>query len=604
MTVFPSLSACSTALALVFVASQVGAQPKGKVGQYSDVTIEGSVLEPEKIEIADDAELAAKLTVPDGFKVEVFARDLVNPRMLAVSPAGNLYATRRSVGDVVLLKDEDGDGKAETVRTVASRAGMHGIAFDGEKVFLATVNDVYVADVAADGGFGELKRIINDLPDGGQHPNRTLGIGPDGMLYISAGSTCNACAETNPESATMLRASKDGTSRTIFASGLRNTIGFDWEPSSGALFGMDHGIDWLGDQAQVEELNLIERGKQYGWPYIYGMSEFNPQDNPPEGMTLEQWAKLSTEPLLGYTAHSAPMQMAFYKGTAFPEAYRGDAFIAMRGSWNRRPPSGYEVVRVDFERGRPVKAEPFLTGFLVDQPGGSYGYLARLAGIAVGPDGSMFVADDSGGIVYRVTHDGSNEANAAAPAATPNPILEPPPSNIALNLITAPDDATLSIGSEFDNGAAMPLRLSADGDNASPHIEWSQAPEAAKSFVIIVDDPDAAKPKPFTHWIVYDLPSSVTALRQGLPTEPILTDPKGVKQGTNSAGMTGYFGPKPPVGDPPHNYHFQIFALDVATLGLDPGARREDVLSAMKGHVLAKGEIVGTFARPEQAEAQ
>ncbi len=542
--------------------------------------------------------------MPDGFKVEVFARDLVNPRMLAVSPAGNLYATRRSVGDVVLLKDEDGDGKAETVRTVASRAGMHGIAFDGDKVFLATVNDVYVADVAADGGFGELKRIINDLPDGGQHPNRTLGIGPDGMLYISAGSTCNACAETNPESATMLRANKDGTSRTIFASGLRNTIGFDWEPSSGALFGMDHGIDWLGDQAQVEELNLIERGKQYGWPYIYGMSEFNPQDNPPEGMTLEQWAKLSTEPLLGYTAHSAPMQMAFYKGTAFPEAYRGDAFIAMRGSWNRRPPSGYEVVRVDFERGRPVKAEPFLTGFLVEQPGGSYGYLARLAGIAVGPDGSMFVADDSGGIVYRITHDGSNEANAAAPAATPNPILEPPPSDIALNLITAPDDATLTIGSEFENGTAMPLRLSADGDNASPHIEWSQAPEAAKSFVIIVDDPDAAKPKPFTHWIVYDLPSSVTALRQGLPTEPILTDPKGVKQGTNSAGMTGYFGPKPPVGDPPHNYHFQAFALDVATLGLDPGARREDVLSAMKGHVLAKGEIVGTFARPAQAEAQ
>ena len=199
------------------------------------------------------------------------------------------------------------------------------------KVYLATVNDVYVADVKPDGTFGELQRIINDLPDGGQHPNRTLGIGPDGMLYISAGSTCNACAETSPESATILRASKDGKSRTIFAKGLRNTIGFDWQPGSGALYGMDHGIDWLGDQEQVEELNKIDQGKQYGWPYIYGKSQFNPQDDPPNGITLEQWAKQSTEPQLGYTAHSAPMQMAFYDGNAFPSEYSGDAFIAMRG---------------------------------------------------------------------------------------------------------------------------------------------------------------------------------------------------------------------------------------------------------------------------------
>ena len=114
-------------------------------------------------------------------------------------------------------------------------------------------------EVAQDGTFGPLKRIINDLPDGGQHPNRTLAVGPDDMLYISAGSTCNACAETNPESATMLRASKDGESRTIFASGLRNTIGFDWEPTTGALYGFDHGIDWLGDEAQVEEFNELEK---------------------------------------------------------------------------------------------------------------------------------------------------------------------------------------------------------------------------------------------------------------------------------------------------------------------------------------------------------
>jgi glucose/arabinose dehydrogenase len=408
------------------LAGSAWAQPQGDVGLYSDVTIEGSVLEPVPIPPADDAAQADRMTAPEGFTVSVFVRELVNPRMLAFSPDNVLYATRRSVGDVVMLKDADGDGKADGAETVASRPGMHGIAFDGNQVFLATVNDVYTSEVRADGSFGPLRRIINDLPDGGQHPNRTLGIGPDGMLYISAGSTCNACAETNPENATILRAKPDGGSRTIFASGLRNTIGFDWEPSSGQLWGMDHGIDWLGDEAQIEELNHIRQGKQYGWPYVFGMGEFNPQDNPPNGITLEKWAEMSEEPALGYTAHSAPMQLAFYDGAAFPQEYQGDAFVAMRGSWNRRPPSGYEVVRVDFERGQPVSIEPFLTGFLVEQEGDTYGFLARLAGLAVGPDGALYIADDAQGVIYRVAYDAP--AAALAPtAAVPNPILPPPP---------------------------------------------------------------------------------------------------------------------------------------------------------------------------------
>jgi Raf kinase inhibitor-like YbhB/YbcL family protein len=595
----------STCLAAVLIATPGLAQVKGTVGEYSDATIQGSVLEPRKIQVADDAELAGMIKAPEGFNVEVFARELINPRMLAVSPAGHLYATRRSVGDVILLKDADGDGKADSVQTVASRPGMHGIAFDGGKVFLATVNDVYVADVQQDGTFGPMKRIINDLPDGGQHPNRTLAVGPDGMLYISAGSTCNACAETNPESATILRASKDGASRTIFASGLRNTIGFDWEPNSGALYGFDHGIDWLGDEEQVEEFNLIEKGKQYGWPYIYGNDEFNPQDNPPEGMTLEQWAALSEEPALGYTAHSAPMQMAFYGGAAFPEAYRGDAFVAMRGSWNRRPPSGYEVLRVNFENGKPVGFEKFLEGFLIRQQDGSYGYLARLAGIAVGKDGSLFVADDSNGVIYKVSYDGAPTTTASVPAAQPpKTVAEPPASEIALKLVKPKTDSKLEITAPFTGDAAMPLVNVADGDNASPKLDWKGAPKGALSYVVIMDDPDAKQPKPFVHWIVYDVPASITSLREGLPTEPMLTDPRGVKQGTNSMGATGYFGPKPPVEDPAHHYHFQLFALDIATLGLDPGATRDKVIAAMEGHVLATGAVVGTHKRGDATAAR
>jgi len=569
-----------------------GAAFAQSVGEFSDVTITGSVLEPNPVPPVEDDAQIAKLDVPDGFEVTVFARDLINPRMLAFSADGTLYATRRTVGDVVMLKDADGDGRADAPRSVASRAGMHGIAFDGDRVFLATVNDVYVADVAEDGSFGALERIIDDLPDGGQHPNRTLAMGPDGKLYISSGSTCNACAETNPENATMLRAEPDGSSRTIFASGLRNTIGFDWQPSSGQLWGMDHGIDWLGDDAQIEELNLIEQGRKYGWPYVFGMGEHNPQDNPPGGIGLEDWAAASQEPAIGYTPHAAPMQMAFYDGTAFPEAYRGDAFISMRGSWNRRPPSGYEVVRVDFEDGQPVSAEPFLTGFLTEE-GEGYGFLARLAGLAVGTDGALYVGDDYHGVIYRIAATAPAE-EAGAPGPVPDAVTPPPPSEIAIDLVG--DVPTFAVRSSFDPDQPISDVHAAEGENASPPVSW-EAQDGAASHVVIMDDPDAAEPKPFVHWVAWDIPGDVTSLREGLPTDPALVDPKGMKQGANSRGSTGYTGPRPPKGDPAHRYHLQVFALDVANLDLKPGATREEVLQAMEGKVVAKGEIVGTFQR-------
>lgn len=598
---FWTLALSATALAFSFPA--IGfTQVKGTVGEASDVTIQGSILEPEKLVVTDDARLTGLIKAPTGFKVDVFARDLINPRMLAVSDKGIVYATRRAVGDVVMLRDDNNDGKADDAVTVASRPNMHGITFDGSKVFLVTIHDVYTADVKEDGTFGPLTRIIDDLPDAGQHANRTINVGPDGMLYISVGSTCNECQEDNPENATIVRASKDGKTRTIFASGLRNTIGFDWEPTTGALYGIDHGIDWLGDEVQIEELNRIEQGKKYGWPYVYGMSGINPHINPPEGIALEQWAKQSTDPDLGYTAHSAPMQMAFYDGNAFPADYRGDAFTAMRGSWNRRPPSGYEVVRVNFENGKPVGFEKFLEGFLLQQENGKYGYLGRLTGIAVGKDGSLFVADDSNGVVYKVTYTGAVAKQAGETPPVPNVVADMPASKIAIDLVKAKSDQAIAVKAAFDKDGPIAVQYVADGDNASPAIEWASPPEGTKSFVLIADDPDAAEPKPFTHWLAYDIPAETTKLREGIPGTPILQRPKDMKQGANSMGSVGYTGPKPPVGDPAHHYHFQIFALDVETLGLDPGANRDSVLKAMEGHVLGKGQIIGTFERKMAAK--
>ena len=216
---------------------------------------------------------------------------------------------------------------------------MHGLAIHKGKLYLVTAKEVFLAAIRPDGQLEPLQMIIGDLPDSGPHPNRTIAFGPDDMLYLSVGSACNACNESNQENATLLRASPDGKSRTIFAKGLRNTIGFAWHPETGELWGMDHGIDFLGDDEQPEELNKIEAGKQYGWPHVFGEGGLNPQTTPVGEITKEQWKANSVPMMLGYTAHAAPMQVVFASGAAVPSEYKGDAFVTMRGSWNRQQPS-------------------------------------------------------------------------------------------------------------------------------------------------------------------------------------------------------------------------------------------------------------------------
>lgn len=563
------------------------------------VQIVGHVLKPEKLKPTQD--LMDRLKLPDGFKLDVFADGLINPRVLAVSGDGTLYATRRSVGDVIMIKDTDGDGKADVIKTVASRPQMHGIAIDGDKVYLVTVHDIYVADIRRDGTFGELKRIVDDLPDAGQHADRTLAVGPDGMLYVSVGSTCNACNEPNPENATMLQVKPDGSARKIFASGLRNTIGFAFQPGTGALYGADHGIDWLGDDEQPEEINRIEQGKTYGWPYIFGNGGKNPQDEPPEGITLDEWAKASVPPVLTYTAHAAPMQLAFYRGSQFPQDYQGDAFLAMHGSWNRKPPSGYEVVRVRFEHGEAKSIEPFLTGFLGETADGGFGYSGRPFGIAVAKDGSLYVGDDANGVIYRVSYTATKTAGqgagTSADEATENaaPAPQDTPKKLAGELLGG--DVALDVSSAaFRANGRIPHRYSAYGEDVSPPVSWSNGPEGTKSFVLLMEDPDAKKPKPFVHWILFNVPATTTELREGIPGAATLPDPKGARQAVNSRGSFGYFGPRPPA-DGEHHYHFQVFALDVM-LDLKPDASRQEVLDAMRSHVLAQGELVGIFSKP------
>ena len=585
----------ATAIAALATAIPVAAQQ----GDGTEVAITTHVVKPAKIE--PTADRIAQIKAPEGFMVKPFATGLKNVRIIAVAPNGDVYVTRRDQGDVLLLKDANGDGMADGEPiTVANRPGAHGLAIHDGKLYLITVKEVFVASIRADGRLEPLQMIIGDLPDSGQHPNRTIAFGPDDMLYISVGSTCNACNESNQENATLLRATPDGKSRTIFAKGLRNTIGFGWHPETGELWGMDHGIDFLGDDEQPEELNKIEAGKQYGWPHVYGEGGINPQTTPVGEITKEQWKAISVPMTLGYTAHAAPMQMVF-ASSAMPAEYKGDAFVPMRGSWNRQQPSGYEIVRIDFENGQPKKIEPFLTGFLTD---GGKTHIARPVGLAIAKDGSLLMSDDANGVIYRIAHTGSPAGGKATVAMSPpaEPMKQQTSQGIGVPLAIerpmtkAKANETIKLSSAtIRPNAAIPQKHSEYADGVSPPLAWSQV-EGAKSYAIIAEDPDANPIKPFVHWVAWNIPADVSKLPEGLQEQPRLTDPEGLLQGRTSRGSVGYFGPRPPVGDKPHRYHFQILALDTM-LDIPPGSDRDQLLAAVEGRVIAKGELVGTYAQ-------
>jgi len=561
----------------------VHSQSSAQQGQLTDVEIVGHIYEPARLS-PTDARIAA-LRVPTGFQIQRFAEGLDNARILALGPDGSVYVTQREPGNVVLVKDSDGDGIADLQRIVLRLPQAHGIAIRGHEIFLTDVKRIYTGEIRSDGSIDRLRVVQRNLPDGGQHPNRTLGFSPDGELFVTVGSTCNECREPNRENATILRIPRideRGADREIFASGLRNTIGFGWHPTTGRLYGMDHGIDWLGDNEQSEELNWLRPRMKYGWPYVYDQDQFNPHTEPVK-LTLEQWAQLSEEPVGLYTPHSAPMQLAFYTGTTFPAEYRNDAFIAMRGSWNRKPPSGYEIVRARFGADGEFSAfEPFVTGFLEVQPDGSHGYFARPVGLTLDASGALLLADDTNSTIYRIAHGDAT--------GTPAPQL------LAADIFTEAANSIAVKSSAFAPNGAIPRRFSDYGKGVSPPVSWSGVPARARSLVIIMEDPDAIAPLPFVHWTAINIPPDSKGLPEGLRKvyQPLRAQ---LRQGSTSKSTTGYFGPRPPAGDPAHHYHFQVFALDT-TLNLPEGFNRHALLKAMQGHVLAKGTLVGVFQQP------
>lgn len=361
-----------------------------------------------------DPSLVARLRVPSGFRVSVFATGLTDPRMMTVASDGTVYVTRWRSDDVIALQDTNGDKIADQSGVVARLDGVHGIELRGSSLYVASPTEVWTAGVSGGRLTSEPVRIISGLPDGGQHENRVIQFGPDGLLYVSVGSSCNDCVESNlVERATFIRYTAAGQRVDVFAKGLRNSIGFDWQPGSNILWAMDNGSDAHGDDTPPEELNRVEAGKHYGWPICYGARVVDPHTNDSprfdnlrpgdpqpilQPITREQFCAQTEPAVLTYAAHAAPLWMQFYEGSQFP-GYNGDAFIAFRGSWNRSNPVGYNVVRIRFSGATPIGFEEFLTGFLSAD---GLSYFGRPAGLAIAPDGSLLVSDDTNGVIYRV----------------------------------------------------------------------------------------------------------------------------------------------------------------------------------------------------------
>lgn len=341
----------------------------------------------------------AELQVPTGFKASVFAADVTGARLMAVSPDGVLYVARQGKGDVVALPDRDKDGKADTMDIVASGlARPHSLAFHKGHLYIAT-NPAVVRMKYANGKTEGAPEKFVDLPvSTTSHWTRTIGFDKSGKLYVAIGSSCNLCEEEDPRRTTIMVYNADGTGGRPFAKGLRNAIGFDWD-ARGVLWADDMGEDKLGEEKPADEINRIEDGKNYGWPYFIENNVPNPNlPSPKSPIKAEQ----ATPPAFQFPAHSSPIDLRFYTGNQFPAAYRGAMLVALHGSspTARKDRIPGRVVRVVMKDGKPVSIEDFVGGWMKGDQ-----VLGRPAGLITGADGALYVSDDNKGFIYRVTYD-------------------------------------------------------------------------------------------------------------------------------------------------------------------------------------------------------
>jgi glucose/arabinose dehydrogenase len=340
----------------------------------------------------------SNITLPAGFKIDIFSSNVPSARSMALSENGILFVgTRDRGGNVYAVIDSNGDCKADEVVVVASGLNMpNGVAILN--------GDLYVAEVSRILKFPDIENtfrsnptpvtIRDDFPTETHHGWKFIRFGPDGKLYVPVGAPCNICLSQDERFASIMRMNPDGSDLEVFAHGIRNTVGFDWSPLNSTLWFTDNGRDLLGDNIPPDELNhASEIGMHFGFPFIHGNDILDPEYG--EGKDPSDY----TPPVQQLGPHVAALGMRFYTGDKFPSEYKNQIFIAEHGSWNRSSKIGYRVTLVKLNGNTAVSYEPFAEGWLQGQS-----VSGRPVDIQQMPDGSLLVSDDYAGVIYRISY--------------------------------------------------------------------------------------------------------------------------------------------------------------------------------------------------------
>lgn len=338
-----------------------------------------------------------QLQLPPGFSISVYAANVDDARSMTLGSKGTVFVGSKEAGKVyALIQDPAHPGRIK-VLVIASHLKLpNGVAFKDGALYVAETTRIIKFDKIEERLQNPPAPVVisNELPDGKNHNWHYLKFGADGKLYVSIGAPCNACHSDDLRYATIMRMNPDGSEFEVFASGVRNSVGFDWHPMTHDLWFTDNGRDWLGDNIPPDKLNIASKANMnFGFPYCYG------KDVPDPILGEEQPCSSFTLPALELPAHVAALGMTFYRGTMFPPEYQQRIFIAEHGSWNRSSKIGYQVVTVDVKDGVPVNRKPFVTGWLQRQE--EWGRPVDVLQLA---DGALLVSDDKADVVYKIVY--------------------------------------------------------------------------------------------------------------------------------------------------------------------------------------------------------
>lgn len=338
------------------------------------------------------------IALPDGFTIGFYAHSVPGARSLALSPSGIVYVGTMTHGVVYALVDANHDGFAENVKTIARGLNQpNGVAFRNGALYVAEASRIIRYD-SIDSHLDKPPQpvlVFDSFPPAVHHSWKYLAIGPDSMLYVTVGSPFNVGIPDDDRYATIMRVRLDGTGGEVFARGVRNSVGFDWDPATHLFWFTDNGRDWLGDDLPPDELNVAPQpGLNFGYPYRFGKNVPDPQYGSQADSTVA-----FTPTALDLSPHVASLGMKFYTGKMFPEPYRHRVFIAEHGSWNRTAPIGYRVTTVLVQGESASDYKVFAQGWLKGMTAGG-----RPVDVLVMPDGALLVSDDKAGAVYRISY--------------------------------------------------------------------------------------------------------------------------------------------------------------------------------------------------------